>query len=56
VFYPDAERVEIFRPGQPEPERLGIDDTLTGEDVIPGFSVTMRQLHADFIPDPDEEL
>jgi Uma2 family endonuclease len=52
VFYPDRERVEIFRPGQAEPERLGIDATLSGEDVIPGFSVTMRGLHAKSMPKP----
>jgi Uma2 family endonuclease len=53
VFYPEKEIVEIFRPGQAEPERLGIEATLSGEDVIPGFSVTMKNLLAEGMPKPE---
>lgn len=35
---PDAKHVEIHAPGQ-KAQRLGVEDTLTGGDVLPGFAV-----------------
>jgi Uma2 family endonuclease len=35
--------VEVRRPGQ-EPFRLGLDDVLTAEDMLPGFSCRVRDL------------
>jgi hypothetical protein len=37
--------VDRFRPGQPI-LTLGIDDMLTGEDVLPGFQVAVKDLFA----------
>ena len=36
-------RVYIYRLGQPEPEVLEDPETLSGEDVMPGFSFPVRQ-------------
>jgi Uma2 family endonuclease len=40
---PKTRILTIYRPGQ-EPRKLGIDDTLTGEDVLPGFTLPLRRL------------
>jgi Uma2 family endonuclease len=40
---PKTQVMTIYRPGE-EPRRLGIDDTLTGEDVLPGFTLPLRLL------------
>lgn len=46
VLDPRRERAEIHRPGQPA-LRLGLDDTLEDEDMLPGFRITLRELLQD---------
>jgi Uma2 family endonuclease len=43
VFDPWQRRVRVHRPGQPMRE-LTIDDTLDGEDVLPGFRLAIRDV------------
>lgn len=38
VVWPRYKRVDVWRPGNENPEALGVDDTLDGEDVVPGFT------------------
>lgn len=47
VFVVDPRRnvVVVHRPGQ-RPETCGIEDMLTGEDVVPGWSLAVRDLFA----------
>lgn len=40
---PSARTLTIHRPGV-DPVRLTIDDTLSGEDVLPGFTLPLRRL------------
>ncbi len=42
-FYPERQEVEIYRPDQPT-QTLGIDDVLDGGDVLPGFSLPLKQI------------
>jgi len=42
-FYPERQEVEIYRPDQPT-QTLGIDDVLDGGDVLPGFSLPIKQI------------
>lgn len=44
--------VTAYRPGT-APRRLGQDDTLDGEDVLPGFRLPLAELWADLSP-PDD--
>ena len=42
---PVLKSVEVFRPGQSNPVQiLGINDELGGEEVIPGFKLTVKTL------------
>ncbi|PJJ60299.1 Uma2 family endonuclease [Hymenobacter chitinivorans] len=42
---PDTETTYLYRPGQPEPEIVqGFDNTLSGEAVLPGFRLELREL------------
>lgn len=42
---PSTRTVEVFHPGQVNPVQvLGVDDELSGEDVIPGFTMAVRSL------------
>jgi Uma2 family endonuclease len=41
VVSPDDEQIEIYIPGQPV-RILGIEETLEGGDVLPGFSIPLR--------------
>lgn len=43
VVNPRRQTVWVHRPGQPV-SVLGINDTLTGEDVVPGWSIPVREL------------
>ena len=36
--------VQIYRPSQAQPQVLGLDDQLEGEEVIPGFSIPVAQI------------
>ena len=40
---PTNRQVYVYRAGQPEPELLEDPETLDGEDVMPGFSFSVRQ-------------
>ncbi len=51
VINPKAQVVMVHHPDQPS-SRLRIGDQLTGEDVLPGFSVAVAEL----FPDPTEIL
>ena len=43
VVDPRRKTVDVHRPGQP-PRILGVDDTLDGEDVVPGWTLAIRDL------------
>ena len=43
VVNPRRRTVTVHRPGQP-PWTLGVDDSLDGEDVVPGWSMSVRDL------------
>jgi Uma2 family endonuclease len=43
VLDPDLKQIEVYAPGQP-PKVLGIDDVLEGGDVLPGFTVPLKDL------------
>ena len=43
LVFPDDERVEVHS-ADGSVTRLGIDDTLTGGDVLPGFAMPLRRL------------
>lgn len=42
---PKNRRVEIFRPGK-DAEKLAAPETLSGEDVLPGFTLTLSEVWA----------
>ena len=44
LFYPQEEKAFIYRPRQPAEERTGYDKTLSGEDVLPEFTLELRWL------------
>ena len=48
VIYADVETVEVFRPDEPRWQTLSAEVTLTGEDVLPGFELPVRDI---FPPD-----
>lgn len=43
VVHPKRQVVEVYAPGQ-RPQRFGIDDILTGGDVLPGFTLPVRDI------------
>jgi Uma2 family endonuclease len=43
VVNPRRRTVAVHRPGQPM-RTFGMDDTLSGEDVVPGWSLAVRDL------------
>lgn len=45
VVYPEEQRVEVYAPGEAI-QILGIDDTLNGGAVLPGFTLELKQLFA----------
>jgi Uma2 family endonuclease len=48
VVWPDAQEVEVWRPGHEEPVRvLGVADALDGLDVLPGFTHPVADLFAE---------
>jgi Uma2 family endonuclease len=49
-MYPNSESIDVYPPGQPM-KTLGIDDVLDGGDVLPGFSIAVR----DLFPKEDED-
>lgn len=44
---PAEETVSVFRPDA-SPKTLGIEDTLDGQDVLPGLQVAIRDIFSDF--------
>lgn len=43
VVYPETQEVEVYNPGQ-EMQKLGINDMLVGGDVLPGFTLAMKDI------------
>jgi Uma2 family endonuclease len=41
--YPERQEVEVYRPGQPK-ITVGVDGTLDGDDVLPGLSISVRDI------------
>lgn len=46
IVYPETKTVEIYAPGQAM-RWVGIDDTLDGGDVLPGFKLAVRDIFPD---------
>ncbi len=44
VVWPRYKRVDVWRPGDEIPTARGVDDLLTGEDVVPGFTYPIARL------------
>ncbi len=44
VIWPRYQRVDVWRPGDETPRALGVEDTLDGEDVVPGFTYSIARL------------
>jgi Uma2 family endonuclease len=44
VIWPRYQRVDVWRPGDDVPTALGVEDTLDGEDVVPGFTCAVARL------------
>ncbi len=44
VIWPRHKRVDVWRPGDDTPAALGVDDTLDGQDVVPGFTYPIARL------------
>lgn len=44
VIWPRYRRVDVWHSGDEMPTPLGIDDTLDGEDVVPGFTYPIARL------------
>ena len=47
IVDPEPRTIEVYRPGGGEPTRLTEADTLSGEDVLPGFSLPLKDLFAE---------
>jgi Uma2 family endonuclease len=45
-IYPQKESIDVYAPGQPT-RTVGIDGTLDAGDVLPGFTLRVRELFAD---------
>jgi Uma2 family endonuclease len=41
--YPQSNSVDVYAPGQPV-QRLGLDDVLTGGEVLPGFTLKVAEI------------
>lgn len=48
---PTPQILTVYRPGE-SPQQLGVNDTLTGEDVLPGFTLPLRNLFPDDVSTP----
>jgi Uma2 family endonuclease len=44
VIWPRYKRVDVWHSGDERPVPLGVDDTLDGEDVVPGFTFPIARL------------
>lgn len=45
-LYPEDKSVDVYAPGQP-PKTLGMNDTLDGGDVLPGFILAVKDIFTD---------
>lgn len=45
LVFPESQTVEVYY-GKQDVEMLGVDDTLTGYDVLPDFSLSVRDIFA----------
>ncbi len=45
-IYPQSQSIDVYAPGQPV-KAIGIDGTLDGDDVLPGFTLAARDLFTD---------
>ena len=43
IVYPETKQVQVYAPGQP-PKILGINDTIDGGEVLPGFTLPVRDI------------
>ncbi len=46
VVNPRRQTIAVYHPADTEPTTLGLDDTLSGEDVVPGFTLVVRAVFA----------
>jgi Uma2 family endonuclease len=44
IIWPRYKRMDVWHPGDEAPTALGIEDTLDGEDVVPGFTYRVARL------------
>lgn len=44
AIYPDKKTVHVLQKAEPRWQELGIDDTLTGGDVLPNLSIPIKQI------------
>jgi Uma2 family endonuclease len=44
IIWPRYKRVDVWHPGDEAPRTRGVDDTLDGEDVVPGFAYPLARL------------
>ena len=51
VVYPETREVEVHAPGQTT-QILGIDATLDGGDILPGFSLAVKDVFPEQLPEP----
>jgi Uma2 family endonuclease len=50
VVYPETREVEVHAPGQAV-QILGIDGTLNGGDILPGFTLTLKDIFPEQTPE-----
>lgn len=57
VVWPDLRQIDIWRAGRSvgPAATLGVDDTLDGDDVLPGFSYPVAAVFADPLASPGAE-
>lgn len=49
LAFPETQTIEVYAPGRPV-QILGINDTLDGGDVLPGFSLPVKDIFVDPLP------
>ncbi len=45
-MYPQSQKIDVYAPGKPL-KTLGIDDTLDGGDLLPSFTLAVKELFAE---------
>ncbi|GIK65177.1 MAG: hypothetical protein BroJett018_29710 [Chloroflexota bacterium] len=53
LAFPETQTIEVYAPGRPV-QILGINDTLDGGDVLPGFSLPVKDIFVDPLPTESE--